>query len=242
MTTALAKNETAELMSMPVNPDTVIKEASKAAAALKKVLEKKPNKVMINKEQYLTFEDWQTLAYFYGYTVGATATDKIDGGYSATAKVWKGGVQVSGAEASCTADEPNWKNKPDFQLRSMAQTRACAKALRNVLAWVAVLAGYAATPAEEMDGGTKAWSGDAVTQKQINMILKLGSDLGNTSEEMREKIYKAYKVESTKELTKAQASGLIESLLKKIESKAAEGAEEQEEEVTEEVDPEDIPF
>ena len=33
----------------------------------------------------------------------------------------------------------------------MAQTRACAKALRNVLAWVVVLAGYAPTPAEEMD-------------------------------------------------------------------------------------------
>jgi len=34
----------------------------------------------------------------------------------------------------------------------MAQTRACAKALRNVLAWVVVLAGYRATPAEEMQG------------------------------------------------------------------------------------------
>ena len=40
---------------------------------------------------------------------------------------------------------------PLFQLRSMAQTRACAKALRNAMAWVAVLAGYAPTPAEELD-------------------------------------------------------------------------------------------
>ena len=39
-----------------------------------------------------------------------------------------------------------------FQLRSMAQTRACSKCLRNVLAWVVVLAGYRPTPAEEMDG------------------------------------------------------------------------------------------
>ena len=43
---------------------------------------------------------------------------------------------------------------PLFQLRSMAQTRACAKALRNVLAWVVVLAGYRPTPAEELDGKT----------------------------------------------------------------------------------------
>ncbi len=41
---------------------------------------------------------------------------------------------------------------PLFQLRSMAQTRAAAKALRNALAWVVVLAGYKPTPAEEMDG------------------------------------------------------------------------------------------
>ena len=40
---------------------------------------------------------------------------------------------------------------PMFQLRSMAQTRACAKALRNVLAWVVVMAGYKPTPAEELE-------------------------------------------------------------------------------------------
>jgi hypothetical protein len=40
---------------------------------------------------------------------------------------------------------------PMFQLRSMAQTRAAAKALRNALAWVVVLAGYRPTPAEETD-------------------------------------------------------------------------------------------
>lgn len=43
---------------------------------------------------------------------------------------------------------------PLFQLRSMAQTRACAKALRLAYGWVVVLAGYKATPAEELDGMT----------------------------------------------------------------------------------------
>lgn len=41
---------------------------------------------------------------------------------------------------------------PLFQLRSMAQTRACAKAMRNALSWVVVLAGFKPTPAEEIDG------------------------------------------------------------------------------------------
>jgi hypothetical protein len=41
---------------------------------------------------------------------------------------------------------------PLFQLRSMAQTRACGKALSNLFKWVVVLAGYKPTPAEEMIG------------------------------------------------------------------------------------------
>ena len=40
--------------------------------------------------------------------------------------------------------------KPQFQLRSMAQTRACAKALRQVLSWVVVLGGFKPNVAEEM--------------------------------------------------------------------------------------------
>lgn len=39
---------------------------------------------------------------------------------------------------------------PLFQLASMAQTRAGAKAFRNVLSWVAEIAGYRPTPAEEI--------------------------------------------------------------------------------------------
>ena len=45
---------------------------------------------------------------------------------------------------------------PLFQLESMSQTRAMAKALRSCYAWVVVLAGYAPTPVEEMDGVMEA--------------------------------------------------------------------------------------
>jgi hypothetical protein len=44
---------------------------------------------------------------------------------------------------------------PLFQLASMAQTRANAKALRNVLSWVVELAGYKTTPAEELTDKTE---------------------------------------------------------------------------------------
>lgn len=49
---------------------------------------------------------------------------------------------------------------PAFQLRSMAQTRAIGKAHRHALGYVAVLAGYSATPAEEMTGDEPEAQGD----------------------------------------------------------------------------------
>jgi ElaB/YqjD/DUF883 family membrane-anchored ribosome-binding protein len=49
------------------------------------------------------------------------------------------------------ADEPT----PLFQLRSMAQTRACSRVLRQVLGFVPVLAGYRPTPMEELQGAER---------------------------------------------------------------------------------------
>ena len=139
-------------------PDIVLEEARLAAKALTDVIEKKPKKVVFNGNTYLEFEDWQTLAKFYGATVKVTETKFVEfgevKGFEAKAVVINvaTGMEISGAEAMCLNDEPNWKKKPLFQLKSMAQTRASAKALRNVFAWVVVLAGYKPTPAEEMDG------------------------------------------------------------------------------------------
>lgn len=152
-------------------PDVILKEAQKAAAALKDVLDKKPRKVIMGGEQYLEFEDWQTLGRFYGVTakeVGEATFVEFGGikGFRASAvAVRSDGVEISAATAYCLTDEPRWVSRPKydkgehvgeepvpvFQLASMAQTRANAKALRNVLSWVAVLAGYRPTPAEEID-------------------------------------------------------------------------------------------
>ena len=53
----------------------------------------------------------------------------------------------------CLNDEPNWKKKPLFQLRSMAQTRASSRVYASVFRFVTVLAdNVAGTPAEELDG------------------------------------------------------------------------------------------
>lgn len=64
---------------------------------------------------------------------------------------------------------------PLFQLRSMAQTRACAKAMRQALAWVVVLAGFKATPAEEMTEYTEELK---VTAEQLESIHVALSECG----------------------------------------------------------------
>jgi len=157
-------------------PETVLTEAKKAAQALMTVVSQKKKPVIINNEQYLEFEDWQTVARFYGLTVKVNRTNFVDfggvKGYEAVADVLRNdGTVISSAEAMCLNDEEKWSTRtkyewingkrekigevpvPLFQIRSMAQTRACAKALRNVLAWVVVLAGFKPTPAEEMTDG-----------------------------------------------------------------------------------------
>jgi hypothetical protein len=142
-------------------PSEVLASAHVAAKALVGVINQKKHKIILNGEQYIEFDDWQTVGEFYGYSVQTNAAEpiEIEGVKGAKAKAqllfMRTGEVVGGAESYCMRDEPNWKTKPWFQLASMAQTRAAAKAFRNRLSWVVVLAGYKTTPAEELDNVTK---------------------------------------------------------------------------------------
>lgn len=201
------------------DPEKQLEFGQKCCAALIKVVERKPKKVMINGEQYLEFEDWQTLGRFFGATVGIDWTKPVerDGkifGYEARAIINLKGEVVSSAEAMCLRDEPNWRSRPEFMLRSMAQTRASAKAFRNVFAWVAILAGFKPTPAEEMEGvadrnnSDDNRNGDLITEPQMKKLFVMFKQLGRTKEQFEEK-YGAIE-----KLTKRQASEIIEEVSK----------------------------
>jgi hypothetical protein len=137
-------------MDLAVDPEVALASAQKAATALLKVVSQK-RQIVINGSRYLTFEDWQTIGRFYGITVGVESTTRA-------------ATVISAAEGICTRSERKWKDRDEYALKSMAQTRACAKALRNVLAWVAVLAGFEGTPAEEMTN-----VGRTVTQQRVEV-------------------------------------------------------------------------
>lgn len=140
------------------DPEAQLAFATKAANALMGVVKNKPKPVMIQGKQYLEYGDWQVLGRFYGATVEIEWTKPLYGaepgkvtGYEARALVKRNGEVISSAEGMCTRDEKRWKAADEYAVRSMAQTRTAAKALRNAFGWVAELAGYSATPAEEMD-------------------------------------------------------------------------------------------
>jgi len=140
-------------------PKEVILAGRAAAKELTGIVSSRDKKLVLAGKQYLFFEDWQTIGKFYGVTAKVISTEELRDngnlvGFLAHAVAVAAGNEISAADGECTRDEPNWREKPRFQLRSMAQTRACAKALRNCLGWVAVLAGYEATPAEEIAGRT----------------------------------------------------------------------------------------
>jgi len=152
------KNELMEVkQDKTINPAVVVESGQKMAKLLQAVIAGKKKPVMINGEQYLEFEDWQLLARFNNLSVKVDWTkpvmvkDEILGYEAKALVISKDGREVSSAESMCMRNEKSWSGKDLFAIRSMAQTRACAKALRNVLSWVVVLAGYKLGVSEEME-------------------------------------------------------------------------------------------
>jgi hypothetical protein len=92
------------------------------------------------------------------------------------------GLVVGTGEALCSRKESRWAQADDYAVKSMAQTRATSRALKAATGWLMVLAGYKATPAEEMpDQGEQelvaAWAqpaGGALLEQARDAVRELG--------------------------------------------------------------------
>lgn len=160
VTEALVNKKTGEVVEIGLlkSPDEIMLDARDAARALENLIDSNKRKpVEFNGKRYLEFPHWQTVAKFYHTTAATGRAEFVEmggvKGFKARGEVFdeKTGSVVGYAEAYCMTDEPNWKHKPLFQLASMAQTRAACKALSNKYRYVAIVAGYEPTPAEEAD-------------------------------------------------------------------------------------------
>jgi len=157
----------AALPDLPaVLPPTVMKQGKAVAKLLKAFIRKAPASVaQIEGSSYPCIEAWQFVAACYEHTPLVVKTETLlsekgdELGFVAIAHLSNGsGRIVSAAESACMRSENEWTAKPAFQLRSMAQTRACGKVCRNVFAWIMCLAGLSPTPGEEMTGSRDSHS------------------------------------------------------------------------------------
>ena len=181
--------------------------AQKNISKIKEIIEKQHLSKRIGNKEHIYFEAWQLFGATQGLGVATEwvrpyMEDKslgVNKGFEARVKVLNGeGIEIGAAQAICSREEDNWKDKPDYQLSSMAQTRAASKALRMRCGWLAVLAGFEGCPAEEMpedgkgrtrkppkpsekDTEGKDMAGDKWQPKFLANMLKMKGRLGEGS-------------------------------------------------------------
>lgn len=151
------KETSTALATIPVSlfgtddPVIVIEKASLVAKALVDVVKRCGLVATIKGKQYPQVEAWQTMAAMLSLSATCEWTRPIEGGWEARVCVSdRNGKIIASAEAQCTKQEYGKKTWEEYAIRSMAQTRATSKAYRANLGFIMVLAGYCATPAEEM--------------------------------------------------------------------------------------------
>lgn len=131
--------------------------AQKQANELMKFAKANNLSVDIAGKDYMMVEGWQFLGTLNGLTDIVQYCDPIDGKekevkYKAMVEVInQNGTVISRGFAYASNLERKKTGFEEYAVASMAQTRAIGKAYRNFLAWIVKMAGYEATPFEEID-------------------------------------------------------------------------------------------
>lgn len=110
----------------------------------------------IKGKNYVNVEGWQFAGGNMGLFPVVESCEKLDRGdevaYKASVALYSGERIISRGIAICSSKESKRRNADEYVIASMAQTRAEGKAYRLILGWLMKVAGYEATPSEEMDG------------------------------------------------------------------------------------------
>lgn len=138
------------------------KEIVAMASVLKKHVVAQELYTRIQDKNYVHVEGWQFAGGLMGTFPRVVEIENLSGTgevkWKAVAEIvnLKDGSVLSRGFAICSSKESKKKNFDEYAILSMAQTRAIGKAYRNVIGWVMKLAGYEATPSEEMTKGGEA--------------------------------------------------------------------------------------
>lgn len=158
-----------------LEPAEVIRIATQQANALMDIVESQELYATIEGKKYLEAEAWETIGAFNNVSAHTDWTNPIerDGeivAYEAKVSLWKRGQEVGSAIMSCGLEEFPCRGKEGEAkhkaAKSAAQTWATSKAYRMNFSWVAVLAGYQATPADEMPDPVRTTKGGKQETKE----------------------------------------------------------------------------
>lgn len=206
------------------SPDEFMSKAVGIAKTLARVVEEQKLFSMIGSgaraKKHVHVEGWTLLGSMLGVFPVCVWSRPIDGGYEARVEARTlGGEVVGAAEAQCTRSEQRWARADDYAIRSMAQTRATSKALRQPLDFVMVLAGYSATPQEEMPE-QKPDPPQTISLREIAGIraaIQACCDAGRPTDEA--KVCAWQKVNELKDIPRAKLAAVLTELLSMKEAK-----------------------
>jgi len=145
------------------DPGEVLKRATATAKPLADVIKRQKLHKRIGDKEHVLVEGWTLLGSMLGVFPVCVWTKPLENGTGWEARVearTRDGQLIGAAEAMCTRAESTWKGRDEYAIRSMAQTRATSKALRQPLGFVIQLAGFEPMPAEEAETTTAASAGD----------------------------------------------------------------------------------
>lgn len=150
------------------------KSAYELSKSLKKVIVENNLFTNIKGKNYVNVEGWQLAGAFTGIfpkvkSVERVMADTDEIKYRAEVSLFniKDGKTVGYGVAFCSGKEYSKRNFDEYAIASMAQTRAVSKAYRLTLGWLMKLAGYEATPADEMPDDSKPQP-KVMTQKDVS--------------------------------------------------------------------------
>lgn len=134
----------------------IVKHAVGQAEILRTAIVEQGLSTQIQGREHINVEGWQlVLALNNTVPVIVESAPLFDDegkvrGYEALCELRDGVLVVGSGYGMCTRSERTWAKRDDYALRSMAETRAIGKACRNRFGFLAKVAGFTATPAEEM--------------------------------------------------------------------------------------------
>jgi hypothetical protein len=139
--------------SLTLGTADTVANATAIANELAKIINTRKLYSVISKKKFVRVEGWTTLGAMVGVLPREVSTIRHDNGtYESIVELIRvvDGEVIGRGSAICGIDEKTWGKREEYARRSMAITRATGKAYRLGFSWIITLAGFEATPAEEM--------------------------------------------------------------------------------------------